>query len=498
MRCFFKTRLNKQQKKRGISIRWKLAAYMAGFVLLILALIWFFQIFLLDTFFFSVKKKEMQNAAAQLIEVLETDSLSSQIYEEAVDHSLGIIIYEFEGKNVRQLINVDATGNNVITTLSEKGLMRVYRKVQSHGGSYFFTNFSFGGSEHDNSEQERPMRLVYVEIKNVSEEKMYMVLLDTSMQPLDSTVQTLATQHAWITLCILIGAGFMVFLLYRHISKPLIRMTESAKHLAKGKYDVIFSGEGYRETRELADTLNYASNELSRLDGLQKELIANISHDLRTPLTMIRGYSEMMRDIPGENSPENMQAVIDETARLSELVNDLLDLSKLQAGAAEMSPTLFDLTNAIQEVLARYDQLVKHNGYHVLFEYDTTVNIWGDRGMLLQVLYNLINNAINYTGEDHTVTVTQTTVGDFVRITVTDSGEGIAPEEMPLIWDRYYKVDKVHRRAMIGTGLGLSIVKRILEKHHAAYGVNSTLGEGSSFWFELPTVAISTNYQLED
>ena len=327
---------------------------------------------------------------------------------------------------------------------------------------------------------------------------MYLILLDTSMQPLNSTVQILKAQHGWVSLLILIGAGVMVFLLYRHISKPLIHMTESAKLLAKGKYDVDFSGSGYRETRELADTLNYASRELSRLDSLQKELIANISHDLRTPLTMIRGYGEMMRDIPGENTPENMQVIIDETSRLSELVNDLLDLSRLQAGTAAPVPTSFNLTNAVREVLLRYDQLVKHSGYRVSFDYDKEVTVYADRGMLLQVLYNLINNAINYTGEDRTVKVTQTDLGASVRITVTDTGKGIAPEEMPLIWDRYYKVDKVHRRATVGTGLGLSIVKKILEQHNATYGVNSTVGEGSSFWFELPIADPYINYQLED
>ena len=108
--------------------------------------------------------------------------------------------------------------------------------------------------------------------------------------------------------------------------------------------------------------------------------------------------------------------------------------------------------------------------------------------MILQVIYNLINNAVNYTGAEKLVTVEQTVSNGSVRISVTDTGEGIAKEQLPLIWDRYYKVDKVHRRAMVGTGLGLSIVKQILELHGATYGVSSTIGKGSTFWFELPAV----------
>jgi signal transduction histidine kinase len=109
-----------------------------------------------------------------------------------------------------------------------------------------------------------------------------------------------------------------------------------------------------------------------------------------------------------------------------------------------------------------------------------------DRSMLLQVLYNLINNAINYIGEDKLVIVEQTVRGKDIRISVTDHGEGIAPDQLPYIWDRYYKVDKVHRRATVGTGIGLSIVKGVLESHNAIYGVDSTLGVGSTFWFEIP------------
>ena len=506
------------KSRKEISIRWKLIAYMSAFVALLLMVTWLFQVFLLDIFFLSVKKKEMKGAALQLAATLETDQLPAQVYEEAADHSLCVIIYQINQQKISKKTSVDATGSNVIMSLTQERLWDFYEKAMENGGSRF-ARISFGGYEiqsdtdmdvlFDQMEAQdefgepvriptKNVRLVYIHLAKTASNQQYVILLDTNMQPLNSTVQTLTVQYLWIAVIILIMTSMMVVILYRRISSPIIRMNQAAKLLAKGRYDVEFSGEGYRETRELADTLNYASNELSRLDGLQKELIANISHDLRTPLTMIRGYGEMMRDLPGENTPENMQVIIDETTRLSALVTDLLDLSKLQSGTATATPTLFNLTNAVREVLLRYDQLIKHNGYRVSFAYDVEVNVYADRGMLLQVLYNLINNAINYTGEDRTVTVTQTVLEQSVRITVTDTGDGIAPEEMPLIWDRYYKVDKVHRRAMIGTGLGLSIVKEILEKHQAAYGVNSKLGEGSSFWFELPVIEAQIKNQVEE
>ena len=153
-----------------------------------------------------------------------------------------------------------------------------------------------------------------------------------------------------------------------------------------------------------------------------------------------------------------------------------------------MTLTRFDLTGTVRQVMSRYEKLTQKDGYRIELSLDTQVDVFADQTMILQVVYNLINNAINYTGEDKLVRVTQTlsSDGSRVRVSVMDSGAGIPPEQIPLIWDRYYKIDKVHRRAMIGTGLGLSIVKQVLEAHHTTYGVESKVGSGSTFWFEMP------------
>ena len=201
----------------------------------------------------------------------------------------------------------------------------------------------------------------------------------------------------------------------------------------------------------------------------------------------------MMRDIPGENTPENVQAIIDETERLSMLVNDLLDLSKIESGTKEFAPESFDLTGAVAEVIERYEKMNSAKGYNIEFIYDGNVLVSADKSMILQVIYNFINNAINYCGDDLYIGVrqdilTNKTGEKVARLSIIDHGVGIEPDKLPLIWDRYYKVDGVHRRAVVGSGLGLSIVKKILTRHNASYGVESKLGEGSIFWFELPTV----------
>ena len=244
--------------------------------------------------------------------------------------------------------------------------------------------------------------------------------------------------------------------------------------------------------------MNYAAEELAKTDNLQKELVANISHDLRTPLTMIKGYSEVMRDIPGENNPENVQVIIDETERLTELVNDMLDLSKIRAGTRKPEIEIFDLTETVRSVLQRYEKLTEKDNYIITFDADENVLVTADRPMILPVIYNLVNNALIYAGDDKRVSIVQSVWNNRVRISVIDTGVGIAPEDIPYIWDRYYKVDKVHKRAKVGTGLGLSIVKGILESHGAAYGVESRVGEGSNFWFELEAFRDVDESEIEE
>ena len=193
-----------------------------------------------------------------------------------------------------------------------------------------------------------------------------------------------------------------------------------------------------------------------------------------------------MRDLPGENTPENVQIIIDEATRLSTLVNDVLDLSKLQAGVVPMQCSVFNLTASVRQILTRYTKLTD---YHIVFYASEDVYVHADELKISQVVYNLVNNALTYTGPDKSVTLRQTVEDEKVRISVSDTGDGIPQDKLNDIWERYYKVDKAHKRAQVGTGLGLAIVKMILDMHGGEYGVRSQEGVGSTFWFELGTVS---------
>lgn len=491
---FFK-RLKDRITNTGI--RGKLVISLIIFTLFVLVSIWVFQIRLLDYFYEREKFSELESAAEDLTEAIEDGTLSDRVHVISEKRSICIRVFSISGASAREVADANVGADCLIHHLSNSLLSDLYDSARLNGGTYdkrmefnkeFFEkesgdgDFYLPGLHHPSN----TVNAIYVKILQHGDQE-YLLVLDSDLTPVSATVKTLQVQFLWTAFLLLVAALVFALILSKIIVTPLASITLKAGKLATGDYEVSFDGSGYREVKELADVLNFAAKEIGATDRLQKELIANISHDLRTPLTMIKGYSEIMRDIPGENNAENVQVIIDETTRLSELVSDLLDISKLQAGAKKPEPEVFDLVSLTEETMKRYESLVKHNGYRIEFFAKESVLVYADRTMILQVIYNLINNAINYTGESMTVRVEVRRKGESVRLSVIDKGEGISPEKLDHIWDRYYCVDRVHKRAVMGTGLGLSIVKSVLEAHHAQYGVESALGVGSIFWFELPT-----------
>lgn len=218
--------------------------------------------------------------------------------------------------------------------------------------------------------------------------------------------------------------------------------------------------------------------------------MANVGHDLKTPLTMIKAYAELIRDInydKKEKREENLNTIIEETDRLTLLVNDILDLSALQAKATPLKIEKIDLNDLIYQIIDKFNILTVKEQYNFVFNHPDKVIVEADYKRIYQVIYNLVNNAINYTGEDKTVTINIKEQKDTYLIEIIDTGKGIKKEELAHIWDRYYHSDKKHKRNSYGTGLGLSIVKQILQSHGSNYGVK-TSKKGSTFYFEIKKI----------
>lgn len=505
-------RTKKQGKWSLLPLRYKLSIYFFAFSALMLACLWIFQIAFLELCYTGIKLNQVKSCAATISASIKkgtdtTDTINLLSKENEMS------VYVYNSTEAIMVLQYASDYNNP-TGRSEMAMHMAYdyyRLAGENGGKYITTapfseenkekiisyktigssDDEVAGFEFDITQRQAPgnrsniANMVYAEIMSLDENNECFLLINAMITPVNAVVDTLGLQLAIVSVIFIVLSIILAFIVSRHISKPLGEINTAVKELARQNYDIEFTGSGYLEVKELSDTLNLTRQELKRVEKLQQELIANISHDLRTPLTMITGYGEVMRDLPGENTPENIQVVIDEANRLTSLVNDMLDLSKLKSEAMELEPVQYSLTDSINEIFKRYGKLREQEGYDIQFTADKNAFVYADEIKIGQVIYNFINNAVNHCGDDKKVIVTQKVSMGKVRVEVTDHGEGIPEDKLHDIWDRYYKVDKVHKRGVIGTGLGLSIVKRILDLHRARYGVKSKVGSGSTFWFEL-------------
>ena len=468
--------------------------YLVLFVAFVIGLLWLLQIVFLNNFYRWDKTRQVRQASDIVADNIDNEHLSHLIDRLAEENDLCILLLDESGK---PLMSSDAIRFCLIHRMSARDL-NWWLSITPEDGSVLTELFNvkfpqmdqyssrfFRGHVPPDESSKRQSLLCARRVSTGAGATAYL-LLNATITPLDSTVSTLRSQLLLITAAVLLGALVLAVFIAKRVTRPIVETNAAAKALARGQYQPPNHGGSYREMAELNGTLAMAAEELSQVERLQHELIANISHDLRTPLTMIGGYAEVMRDIPGEATPENLQIIIDESSRLTSLVTEVMDFSRLQTGGIVMESSPFPLTESVTGIVGRVNKLTEKDAFSIVFEPQEQIVALGDETRIGQVVYNLLGNALTYTGADKRVIISQERIGEHVRIAIRDSGKGISAEELPLIWNRYYRTKETHRRAIIGSGLGLSIVRSILELHGANFGVESHEDEGTCFWFELP------------
>ena len=315
----------------------------------------------------------------------------------------------------------------------------------------------------------------------------YYLVLNTPLEPISSYIDFIMSQYMFMTFTIIFIAIIVAFFLARKITKPIVQIKKEANKLAEGNYNANFKTDSYSEINDLATTLDDATNKLSKIDELRKDLVANVSHDIKTPLTVIKSYAEMINDISGDDPvkrKEHLDVILKETDYLNKLVMDMQEYSKMQAGLIELNKTNFDLENCINSVIVLLEKLIDEKNIKLKKKL-TSVIVYADEMKVSQVIYNFVSNAIKHSTDQGIIEIRMTDSEDSVKVEVIDNGDGISAEAIPYIWDRYYKIDKGFKRNENSTGLGLAIAKAILEAHKALYGVESKINKGSNFYFEL-------------
>jgi signal transduction histidine kinase len=477
-----------------LRLKWKIFAFLLGFSALLLVVLWLFQTVFLDTFYKKIKITEIKRNAAVIINNIENENIDKLIAELSENNNITVNITDLNGRSLHDQ-RVPLSDNR---RWFEENTTLIIKALNNGGEIHEYITSPIGDRFRNNRENDRtgnagtvnrvrlPIQsLIYVKTANNKQGEQYAVIIRAVISPVNATVTTLRYQLYYISCIILFLSVILALIIAKRVSKPIEEISQSAMTLADGNYDTRFTGKGFYEIAALSDTLNTAAVELSRVESLRRELLANVSHDLRTPLALIYSYAEMMRDFPNEIKPEQTQTIMDETKRLTTLVNDILDLSKLENEMEQINISRYNLTQDILETIKTTEELLKKERFEITFSNNGDVYVDADKVKINRVFYNLLINAVNYSGESRNVLVEQTIIGNHVRISVIDQGEGIAEADLPFIWDRYFKSGKSHKRAVTGSGLGLSIVKKIIDIHKTQYGVVSEIGKGSTFWFEI-------------
>ena len=449
------------------------------FALFLVAVLWGLANFLLSSYFERARTQEVIRTAESLeaqyrrnrmdFDAFAVQTAGSNGIYIRIDTEDGILIYDGT-RTVKDTGTFENDVNRIAAKLAESEMKSVTETM------------------HDSSENNS--RLVYASYINTAGSGSTICII-APLYPDQVTVRILRNMLIYISTIVLLVSFFLALALSIRLSSPIENLTRSAKELSHGNYDVKFDGAGFTETKELARALNKASYEMERTDFYQREIIATVSHDLKTPLTMIRSYAEKIIDISGDN-PEKRNAdlgvIISETERLNRLVTDMLSVSNLQSNNVEMHMETFDLVEAAKDVYDSFMVLASSDGFDIRFHPCKPAYVVGDRTRIMQVMTNFVSNAVKYSGDNKYLDIKLTKSNRKVAFHCVDHGVGIPSEEIGHVWDKYYRTSANHERGIEGTGLGLAIAKSILNLHNARYGVESEEGKGSDFWFEMDTV----------
>lgn len=457
-------------------LKYDLIRTLTIFIVVVLFFIFVFQSSLISFFYRISKQAEIKNVTDKVSIYMDNGDLESAFNE--IDHEISTnevcvaLLSNTVGLRNYSLENNRGCAFNQLSRNQIKNIEEQISKDGDYVGTYV-------------SDVQSGQLLVFGE-KASSPIGDIIVLTSTRVNPQSPTIKTMQQMFLFISIIVITSTVVVALVLSRRIIKPIELINEEAKTLPNGKYNSSRIETTIKETSDLNETLENVKDRINQSETFKKELIGNVSHDLKTPLTMIVGYAEMIRDLPGENTEDNLNVIIDEANRLSYLVSDLIDMSKIGSSEYRLNREKVSINMLIVDVYKQYKGYYESKNVGFNLELEDEVEVDVDIKRIKQVIYNLINNAYNYNSKEHKqITIKTALINNAIRVSIIDNGDGIAEKEIPYVFDRYYKVDKEHKRQMMGSGIGLSLCKEILTAHKAKFGVNSKVNEFSEFWFEL-------------
>ncbi|MDO4477668.1 MAG: ATP-binding protein [Lachnospiraceae bacterium] len=333
-------------------------------------------------------------------------------------------------------------------------------------------------------------------------------LIRTPMENMTEAVQITRLFYTAIGLVVLALSTVIVYFMGKRLTDPVMRLSELSRRMADQDFSARYEGNCRNEIGVLGENFNTMSAELekaiselksanlelqkdnaekARIDDMRREFLNNVSHELKTPLALIQGYAEGLKDGIAEDPDSRdfyCDVIMDETEKMNRLVRQLLTLNRIEYGGEAVSMERFDLCALIRGVVERMKLPAEQGGITIFFDRKDPVWVWGDEFGIEEVVTNYLSNAINHADGEKRITISVGREHGRVKTTVFNTGKPIPEAELSRIWETFYKVDKARTRAYGGTGLGLSIVKAILERHGQSCGAQS-FADGTAFWFTL-------------
>ena len=475
------------------SFRTRLWLAFAAFAAVIFVLLWLLQTVFLQSFYDSMLIRNTRAAASEIAANSQSADIAERIDSMSRDNSLLVFLTDTDGTI---LYSSDAYKSYYHASGTQGGGDNPYHSGETMNwqvGSYrnlpdgyqeFLTALS--RSSAGRTELRTDTQYVCGSFVSLADGSSAVLYVSATLGAVSGTASILRVQLLWVTVLSLALSFAIAWLLAKRFSVPVDQLSLKARALAGESESAEFQKGFCRELDALSDTLDQTADELREARDYQRELLANVSHDLRTPLTMIKGYAEMVRDISWEDEQQRTAdtgVILREADRLTSLVNEILEYSSLQACAGAKNFIPLELGALVKRTAAQFEPLLAQNGGHIETEIDGDCVVNGDPALLERAAWNLIDNAVRHAGKDKTVIITVRKTDD-VCFAVQDHGAGIDEAELPHIWERYYTS---RQRGNTGvSGLGLAIVRQIAELHGAQVGVESRRGEGSRFWLTFP------------
>lgn len=444
----------------------------------ILIMLWVLQIVFLTPYYRNMKTRDVRSVSLAIEQAIYNNTLDESLVPLVVNNNVCVLVF----RENTQIFFIDALGVDCMLNRSSQQdpnfIDSLLRDVRIVTGTELTRTFNLVGHERE---------MLILGRNSIIEEKNITILVNSSLDSTESTVVILRNQFVIVTLAVFIMSSLVALWIASLLSKPVVKMVKTASQFANMDLKFDFEPTPYKEFNELAESLNFAKEQLLSIDQLRKDMIANVSHDIKTPLTTIKAYTELLQTFSKDNPKkrkEHLDIIYKEVNHLSMLVSDMLILSRYDSPNVNINLKTVHVKSWIHYIISLFEHSIQTLDINFVVNVDEALVVKIDEIKVGQVLFNFINNAINHVGDDNQVIINAYKRKGKVRIEVTDHGTGILPDELIHIWDRYYRIDKHFSRNQQGTGLGLSIAKSICIAHNLRFGVDSIMGQGSTFYFD--------------